>query len=114
MTNQKALTHYGILGMHWGRRKSESAPSSSDHTDVDPLRKKKVNQMSNDEIMKLTRRLNLEKQIQDLNLNSSVGKKGEKFAKNVIAAGTTVSALYAMTQTPVAKATINTIKEKVG
>lgn len=63
------LQHFGILGMKWGRRKSRSGgvdTSSEDHRAVSSIKKKRVNEMSNDELKKLTARLQLEKQYSDL------------------------------------------------
>lgn len=64
------LKHWGILGMHWGVRKARSSgpdTSSSDHKVARDLRKKKISELSNDEIRKITSRLQLEKQLKDLN-----------------------------------------------
>jgi len=56
--------------------------------------------MTNDEIMKLTRRINLEKQVRDI--HPSAYKRGMNIAKDITAAGVTIGGLYALTQTPVA------------
>jgi|WetSurMetagenome_2_1015567.scaffolds.fasta_scaffold10369_4 hypothetical protein len=72
------LKHVGILGMKWGRRKSRSANSipSSDHTTARGLQKKHVSELSNDELKKLTTRLQLEKQYKDLKKTDlSFGRK---------------------------------------
>jgi hypothetical protein len=74
MTND--LTHFGVLGMHWGVRRNRTDTSSPDHTLVKSIRTKKLNEMSNDELKKLTTRLNLEKQYKDLTKNDvSLGSK---------------------------------------
>ena len=67
MTNE--LTHYGVIGMKWGRRKASSGSSSADHISVSGLRKKKLNEMSNDELTQLTKRLQLERQYKELNMS---------------------------------------------
>lgn len=75
------LFHWGIPGMKWGvrranRRASAQARQSEDHKTVAGLRKKKVSEMSNDELKKLTTRLQLEKQLKDLSsVDSGPGKK---------------------------------------
>lgn len=71
------LTHYGVLGMKWGKRRgSTTRTSSSDHIKVSSLKKKKLNEMTNDEIKDLTTRLNLEKQYAELNkLSVASGRK---------------------------------------
>lgn len=76
------LTHYGVLGMKWGRRKdrrsSSSAPirTSADHKTKVRLKKKRVSEMSNEELRQLNNRLQLERQYADLNKASvASGKK---------------------------------------
>lgn len=61
----KDLKHFGVLGMHWGIRTRR--PASSDHTEVGSLRKKKPQELTNAEIKKVVTRLQLEKQLSDLN-----------------------------------------------
>lgn len=77
------LTHYGVLGMKWGRRKGSSSGSSStpsnpsnDHIKKVKLKRKKVSEMSNEELRDLNTRLQLERQYADLNKASvASGKK---------------------------------------
>lgn len=78
------LQHYGVLGMHWGRRKGSSSggakktrhPASEDHLEKVRLKKKKLHTMSNSELEKLNKRLQLEKQYKELNKSTlSSGKK---------------------------------------
>lgn len=73
MTND--LKHVGVLGMHWGVHKSQST-SHPDHVVAKALKKKKLHELSNEELKKLTTRLQLEKQFKDLSKgNVSAGKK---------------------------------------
>lgn len=116
------LSHYGIAGMHWGRKmsghsgikvKTQSMRTpSQDHTDKVALKGKKIHEMSNDEIRKLTTRLNLEKQIKDLHPDKF--KKGKNIVKGVLATGTTVTALYTLATSPLASKIIAAMKKKVG
>lgn len=73
------LIHYGILGMKWGvRRRRSSAPdtSSEDHKISRAIKSKKVSEMTNDELKRLTNRLQLERQLKDLeSKNVSTGRK---------------------------------------
>lgn len=74
----KTLEHVGILGMKWGRRKasSKSSSPSSDHKVATSLKKKHLSEMSNDELKKLTTRMQLEKQYKDLSKTDiSEGRK---------------------------------------
>lgn len=75
------LIHYGILGMRWGKRKSGGS-DSSDHATASVLKKKRLNEMSNEELKKLTARLQLEKQYKDLT-KKEVGA-GRKFVGEVM------------------------------
>ena len=77
------LQHFGILGMKWGRRKSRSSSTpSSDHTTARGLQKKSVSELSNDDLKKLTTRLQLEKQYKDLTKTELSG--GKKFVADVL------------------------------
>lgn len=81
------LFHWGIPGMKWGvrranRRAAAQARQSEDHKTAAGLRKKKVSEMSNDELKKLTARLQLEKQLKDLSA-SDIGL-GKKFVTEVL------------------------------
>jgi hypothetical protein len=79
MTN--ILSHYGIPGMHWGRRKTPSTPSA-DHQTARSLKGKKLSEMSNDEIKLLSGRMNLEKQYKEA-LRQDI-HPGKKFAQDVL------------------------------
>jgi len=62
------LAHHGIKGQRWGirRKKNSSGLVSQDHAAVAKLRRKPLSQLSNDDIKKLTARLNLEKSYREL------------------------------------------------
>jgi hypothetical protein len=74
---EETLQHWGILGMHWGRRKDDSSGNSNhtkskvkpseDHIAVSALRNKKLIEMSNAEIRTLATRIQLEQQYKSLN-----------------------------------------------
>lgn len=73
------LCHYGVLGMHWGRHMSGRKTSSSGKKSG----KKKISEMSDDEIRKRIARMQLEKQYKMLTkeLNPDTINKGEKAAE---------------------------------
>lgn len=79
----KELKHYGILGMRWGRRKGGST-SSADHSTAKGLKKKRLSELSNDELKKLTTRMQLEKQYKDLKSASSPTSAAKKFIANLL------------------------------
>lgn len=92
-----SLMHWGIAGMKWGVRRNTSSkssrPDSEDHKTAKSLRGKKVREMSNDELKKLTTRLQLEKQFKDL--SSSDVSPGQRFIQEVISnAGKQLASKY--------------------
>jgi hypothetical protein len=63
------LTHYGVKGMRWGvRRKGRSGgkPSSDYAESRKLLRKKKLSTLSNEDIKKLNKRLEMERKFKNL------------------------------------------------
>ena len=74
----ESMYHFGVLGMHWGRRKApnKQTTNSDDHNVKDIMKSKKLNEMSKSEIKKINERIQLEKQFKDLTKKSmSPGKK---------------------------------------
>lgn len=79
------LMHIGVLGMKWGRRKARSSgpdTSSADHKSAVQIKRKKLSEMSNDELKKLTTRLQLEKQYKDLSKVDTT--PGQKFVSDIL------------------------------
>lgn len=78
------VKHYGVLGMHWGVRKSaggvtvgKKAQKSKEYEESRQLKKKKSSELTNEEMQKLTKRLKLEQEYK--NLNPSIIDKGKKY-----------------------------------
>ncbi len=89
------LKHFGIKGMKWGvrrKRGSDGLVVSKDHAESRALLKKPVRELSNDDIQKVNRRLNLESELKRLDpSNSSLAKRYldtflAKYGKQVIGA----------------------------
>jgi len=113
MDNNK-LEHAGVLGMKWGRHKNSSTPaqsrekslnlasknrqearrlkhpgkkgekSSDDFKAVAELRKKRINEMSNEELSRVTKRMELERRYKDLNPSKTA--KGKNATKDIMSA----------------------------
>ena len=75
------LKHVGVLGMKWGVRRKRT-PDSADHTVSRQLKKKKVSQLTNQELKTLTTRLQLEKQMKDL--SASQVSRGQKILNSIL------------------------------
>ena len=87
------LAHYGVPGMKWGVRRKSRTPSA-DSARVKAIRKKKVYEMSNDEIRDANNRLQLERQYKDLNKERRVGKKAVRAFITTAGTITAVTAAY--------------------
>jgi len=92
--NNQSLSHIGILGMHWGRRKGKTNTATKTHSDSpdnkkkDGLMKKKINSMSNTELKALNERLQLERSYKELTKKQV--SPGRKFVNSILSdVGTT-------------------------
>ena len=89
---QTMLMHYGVKGMKWGVRRSEAelararGRSSSSDSGKPSSGRKRVSEMSDDELRKSVNRLQLEQQYNKLNPEKiSVGKRFvNKMLKDVV------------------------------
>lgn len=114
-----SFAHAGVKGMRWGVRKGVGSPragkqlkgtgQSVDSRRVQKIRKKKVSQMSNDELRALTTRMQLEQSYN--RLNPSTVKKGAGLVKNVIGAVAFTNSVLAAANSPAAKASAKLIKD---
>lgn len=71
------LKHIGVLGMRWGKRKTKPKSSSSnDYKNKVLIKKKKLHEMSNQELRSLNERMQLERQYKELNkVDVSAGRQ---------------------------------------
>lgn len=93
MKDKEFLEHFGIPGMHWGRKKGSTKPTtknksakndmgSPEHNRKNILKKKSLKDMTNDELKEYTTRLQLEKQYKDLRKTDSI--PGKKFVADFL------------------------------
>lgn len=97
----KTLTHVGVKGMKWGRRKGVALSPSEDHIEAKRISAKKPSQMSNKELQTINNRKQLEKKYKDL--NPSTVKQGQQRVAAVLAIGATITAVTAMANGPVGR-----------
>jgi hypothetical protein len=121
---EAVLAHFGIPGMRWGfsRRKAAEAnraagasrikkakdEDSEDHTKSRELKSKSTSKLSTKDLKDLTHRMQLEKQLRDLNRADIT--KGMDAVKAITTAGTTVATLYGLSKTPFGKDVISAVK----
>lgn len=110
-TPEDFLAHYGVKGMKWGVRKDRVKKSrktkrteSSEHTESRRIKRKKLSEMTNDEIGTLNRRLQLEQQYNQL--NPSVYRQGRNAIKEVTSVINTANTVASLPSSPLGKSVI--------
>ena len=99
---ENELYHYGVKGMKWGIRRTPAQLGhkknnktrgwSKDAKRANAIKKKSVKQMSNQELRELNKRMQLEREYNQLNPSSI--QRGLKVAGTVVGAMGTAAALY--------------------
>lgn len=84
------LKHYGVKGMKWGVRR-KTRKTSSDYNESREIKKKHVSEMSNEELRKLNKRMDLEQNYK--RLNPSYAQRGMKYIGTAVATTGTILAL---------------------
>jgi hypothetical protein len=82
ISESQTLKHVGVKGMRWGVRRKRSRKASSDYTSSRKLAKKKVSELSNEELKKLNNRLELERKF--ATMNPSTTGKGKKLVSKYL------------------------------
>lgn len=101
------LAHYGVKGMKWGRRKSDSAESKS----LKETRTKSASELSNKELQDAVNRMNLEKQYSSLSGGRATAKiqTGVSAVNAVLSVAQTANKIYEFANSPLGK----TLREKI-
>lgn len=115
------LAHHGIKGQRWGVRRYQNKDGSytsagkirrrsysSDYEETRDLRKKSAKELSNEELKKLNKRMNLETEYNRLNPRGIY--KGQTVAKTIIGFSATIGGLYAISHSPWVKSGEKIIK----
>lgn len=101
------LAHYGVPGMKWGKHnKKSSEPArvlspSKDHSEAQGLKTKHVSEMNNEELRKLTARMQLEKQYKDL--SPSTVSKGKKHVDTILSSADKANKIVKFIDSPAGK-----------
>ena len=91
------------------KQKKTEKKSAEDFEKSREIKKKGYKNLSTKELKELTNRMQLEKQLRELKVSDY--SKGLDVVKAVTAAGTTVAALYAVSQTPLGQAVSKVLKK---
>lgn len=100
------LQHYGVKGMKWGVRKKRTRKRkrsySKDYSESRRLKKRRVSELSNEQLRTLNKRMKLEEEYK--RLNPSAVKRGLKVAGTIAGTLGTVGAIYGAMNSPWFKA----------
>lgn len=92
MNKEDYLQHYGVLGMKWGRRKQKQSSGSGESkrkqkaSRTKTSRRVNIKKLSDEELQKKIRRLQMEKQYRDLKRDEV--SEGRKIAGRILSSTT--------------------------
>lgn len=100
--DQDVLRHHGIRGMHWGvRRGHNRGPGHEQHEETKTLLKKGSKNLSNEELAKVNKRLQLEKTYTELTAKKK--KKARISIGGVLTGAKTAEQFYNLATGPMGK-----------
>lgn len=116
----RVLAHYGVKGMRWGVRRNPDGSTSrtgkrmksEDHKEAASLKKKRVYEMSNQELRKLNERMQLEQTYSQLMAKQGNAlTRGNNYIKNALSVAKTGQEIYNMANSPAGKAAREAIEQ---
>lgn len=119
------LEHYGIPGMRWGKRTSrpssskaskktaDEGPDDPDYVATRHTLSKPIRKVSNQELINLNQRLNLEQNYSKIKAQNTPSAKVDKHVKGVIAVAGTIGALYGISQSKWAQSAVEAGKAAI-
>lgn len=96
-----SLSHYGVPGMRWGKRKGSSISTKP--------KKTKLSDMSDDELRRVNKRAQLEQEY--LRRNPNRKERGKAAAKALMGTAMTGITIYNMVKSPAGKAAMDVGKK---
>lgn len=119
---ERILAHYGVRGMRWGvRRNADGTTSrtgkrikSEDHKEAEGLKKKRVSEMSNQELRRLNERMQLEQNYKQLMAKEGTTiSKGQRYVKDALSVAKTGQEIYNLANSPAGKAVREVIEQSL-
>jgi hypothetical protein len=103
------IEHHGVVGMHWGVRRSVSKTTgklatSADYRKVAALKKKPTRQLTNHQLRTANERMKLEQNFSRMNPGSV--KKGAEAAAGILATIGVAATAYNMVKSPAGQAAV--------
>jgi hypothetical protein len=103
------MEHFGVKGMHWGKRRTRAQIDSSDDHKNASAAKAKAKQggtkaLSNKELQDLVSRMNLEQQLSRLSATEPTKfKKGKSAVQTILGLAKTANEIHSVVNGPVGK-----------
>ena len=107
------LSHYGVLGMRWGKRKAENRvtvarrPGHEDHELSRKVLRSRTADISTKDLSATNQRLKQEKTLRDIRAQSRVINRGQNYTKAFIGITGTVTSVIALSNTTLGKEVIS-------
>jgi len=117
------LYHFGVMGMHWGRKKGRTPTQEKQRNKIKEMQRrdkilsspkllsKNLDKFSKEEVDKAISRMRLHRELRQLDIGEI--KKGSDYAQAYLAIGTSIAAVYGFSKTPFGQVLIEGIQKGV-